>query len=125
MRPVTYGCEKCDAKYDMGDETTVYIYLKQPWFNHIVTVCPGCDTTYRVWSLTEATVRYMEQHNMAEGDEVHWSVTDFAPDPVPVLFAQDEDKPLIIPIQRSARRLAHDESEVAFFAYLLNQGEQP
>lgn len=123
MRPATYGCQKCEAKYDMGDETTVHLYLKQPWFNHILTKCPGCDTTWRVWHLTEATVQYMEKHNMPEGDEVHWELEDFAPEIVQKLFAEDEDKPLIRPVERSIRRQAHDENEILFFHYLLERGE--
>lgn len=125
MRPATYGCKKCDAKYDLGDETTVYLYLRQPWFNHLVTVCPGCNTAYRVWYLTESTIRHMEKYNMPEGDELNWEMDDFAPDVVQQLFAQDEDKPLIQPVQRSARRLAHDEREIEFFHFLLERGETP
>ena len=36
----TYGCEDCGIQYPMGSETRVFLYSKQPWFNHIVTECP-------------------------------------------------------------------------------------
>lgn len=124
MGPATYGCERCEKKYNMGDETHVWLFLKQPWFNHIITQCPGCKITYRVWNLTEATVRYMEQNNMVEDDEVHWHVLDFAPDPVPFLFARDEDKPLIQEITRSDRRLKDDENHILFFRFLLERGDE-
>lgn len=122
MGPATYACERCQQKYNMGDETHVWLFLRQPWFNHILTQCPGCKTNYRVWNLTESTIRYMEEHNMVEDDEVHWHVHDFAPDIVQTLFARDEDKPLIKEVERSARRIAHDEHEIEFFRYLLERG---
>lgn len=123
MGPATYGCQKCDRKYDMGDETHVWLFLKQPWFNHVLTTCPGCEITYRVWHLHEATIRHMEKYNMVEGDEVHWHVQDFAPDIVLTLFARDEDKPLIKEVVRSPRQEAIDERHILFFHFLLERGD--
>lgn len=95
MKPATYNCETCRKKYAMGAETTVHLYLRQPWFNHLKIDCPaGCKRTYRVWELEDDTVQYLRSNNTGEEDPVHCSVMEFAPDEIVSLFCRDNDKPL-------------------------------
>lgn len=118
-----YGCEQCKRAYRMGAETVVRIYLAQPWFNHLETVCPGCKTRWCVYELQEDSIRYMEHNNMVEGDEVQWEVADTASDEVWREFCAftDREYPRERPISERERK--HIDATVAFEAWLLERGE--
>lgn len=124
-KPATYGCEKCQISYKMGHETVVHLFLRQPWFNHINTVCPKCKTAWVVWELEEVSIRYMEDNNQVEGDKIRWEVETDADDNIWQMYCAATGKPYPKPPQLSHRAEKHIEAEVNFFRYLLENGEYP
>lgn len=121
--PSTYGCEVCSVSYRMGSETHIFLYLKQPWFDHLVTVCPKCHNSWGVWQLTEATIKYLIDNNIEPGDEVQCSVVDFAGDEVVKAFCQATGLPY--PKERflSPRQQQVIDNECGMFRFLLERGE--
>lgn len=121
--PASYGCETCKASYPMGHETIARLYLKQPWFNHLETRCPGCKTIWEVWELQPETERYLQDNNAVEGDAIRWEVSEFASDAIWRAFCKATDRPYPTEPALSQRAAKHIDAEVAFFGFLLERGE--
>ena len=119
-KPATYACETCNLKYPMGSETTVYLFSKQPWFNHIMTVCPQCRSRWTVWQLHDDAVQYIWDNTIA-GNEIVWVIEEFANDELVAKYGRVSGLPLIQPHDLMPRQ----ERMIAFFAYLLAHGEMP
>lgn len=121
----TYGCEQCKVMYRMGRETTILLFLKQPWFNHLMTTCPTCHITWYVWQLDDGAIRYMQDNNMKPDDKINVTVTDFAEDVTVKAFCEATDSPYHEDRYLSPRELQRIDNQVGYFAYLLQQGEMP
>lgn len=122
-KPATYGCDTCRKRYPMGKETTVYLYLNQPWFNHLDTVCPGCENTYQVWGVTDDTGRYMMDHNMSDADPLNWIIVDFAEESIWRAFCQATNREFPAERYIGPREQAHIDHQAQMFAWLLDHGE--
>lgn len=114
MKPATYGCEACEAKYNMGAETVVRTYLRQPWFNHLETICPGCGQVWFVWELVPESVAYMAVNNRTPGDEVVFRLKEFASEKVWRRFCEATGRNFPLEREISAHEQAHIEATVAF-----------
>lgn len=125
LQPRKFVCGFCKIQYPMGKETTLYIYRKQAWFNHLVTNCVKCHREFTVWYLKPAEAQYMSVHNMGEPkDLLNWRMYDYCDDMKVIReFCLDNKKPLPKDYWLSPRTLRHIDNEVAWFAYLLNHGE--
>lgn len=122
-QPSVYGCENCKMAYPMGAESRVFLYTRQPWFNHLHTICPNCGTEWFIWQLTNGAIAYLQANNMASGDEVEWSVTEFAARPVVKAFCEATGHPYATDRKIGKREAARYDNQCAFFAHLLDQLE--
>lgn len=122
-KPSTYGCETCESRYNMGAETVVRVYTRQPWFNHLETICPGCGTHWYVWQLEEASIGYLAINNQIAGDAINFEYKEFAPNKIWRKFCAGTGRPYPTPAQISWDQLERIDRIVAFEAWSLDQGE--
>lgn len=122
--PSTYGCASCNTTYIMGAETRISLFTRQPWFNHLETTCPNCGTEWSIWYLTDGAIAYLQANNMVAGDEIEWSVKEFAARPVVIAFCEATGHPYATDRKIGKREAARYDNQCAFFAYLLDQLEE-
>jgi RNase P subunit RPR2 len=122
-----FVCGKCNINYPMGKETTLYVYRKQAWFNHLVTNCVKCHRDYTIWYIPVAECGYMMANNTrTKGDVLVIKMEDYCDD-IKIIreFCLDNNKPMPEDRWLSPRELKRIDTRVAWWAYLLDHGEAP
>jgi hypothetical protein len=106
----------------MGAETRVYLFTRQPWFNHLITVCPKCHRPGIIWDLLPATATFIGA-NMDPTDPVNFTVEEYASEATWRTFCAGTGK--VFPRERflSPREQIRINTLVAWAAYELEKGE--
>jgi len=121
-KPVRWNCP-CGVKFQIGAETQIHGYHRQPWLSHIVVACPSCNDVF-VRFLPPQTILEAVT-GMSQDDKCFVAFTDFAEDGVVMEFAKQNNLPYVPSDCQSKPVVPRLEKTIAFFHYLLEHGEVP
>lgn len=121
-KSASYGCLSCGVKYRLGRETTLRCYVHQPWFNHLVSICPKCGASNIEYELVEEAIVYILQNQSAD-DPVRHTMEGYASEAVWRDFCLKTGKSYPGNKTISARQQKHIDAVVAFEAWLLEHND--
>jgi hypothetical protein len=123
---ILHMCSSCHNLYQWGEETTLFLYLRQPLINHLVTICPTCQTVQTFWELDDKIIDRLVTDADRPG-AVTLKVGIFAADRTWQKFSAATGRPYPSRYKFSYHRNQEQEVEnsVKFFRHLLDTGKMP
>lgn len=119
-----HNCPECHLIYEMTNETTLYLYIRQPLVNHLTTVCPECHTAQTFWELDDDTVdRIITKY--AKPNAIIVSLGTFAADRTWQKFCAATGRRYPSRPRFTLEEAKHVENSVKFFRHLLDKGYVP
>jgi len=76
--PMSRTCD-CGYHYVLGSETSIYLFVNTPRYNHLRTQCRGCGRRITSWGLPDSVVQYLVEQNATPGNSIRLAVADKAP----------------------------------------------
>lgn len=121
---IFHMCSSCRNLYQWGEETTLFIYLKQPLVNHLMTTCPICQFSQTFWELGEDLFSMLSD-DLTRPSDIVLKKSEFASARTWQKFCQATGRPYPSNFRHPYYRNQEIEREVADFHHLLEKGEIP
>ena len=121
---ILHMCSSCRNLYEWGEETTLFIYTKQPLVNHLVTTCSICQFSQTFWELSDDLFALLADDKTRPSDIV-LKKSEFASARTWQKFCQATDRPYPSNFRLAYHRNQAIEREVADFRQLLDKGSLP
>lgn len=121
---ILHNCSGCRQFYPLGAETTLFLYIRQPIINHLVTKCPVCQTIQTYWVLDEDLINRLVTE-VARARDITLKVGTYAADRTWQKFCAATGRRYSSRPRFTAQEAKDVENEVGFFRHLLETGKVP